>query len=134
MLPIFISVSLSNVIPAGNVSLTVTVFARFPSFVILIVYFTFSPSIASVLSANFSLLIIALYIVLSWLPVTSSLVFSGVSSLICPLTLFVIFSWFISKPTYTTLNVFVTFTVPLPVKLFMLDMFSVQVIVFPVES
>ena len=115
VVPTCISVSLSNVIPAGNVSLTVTVFARFPSFVILIVYVTFSPSIASVLSTNFSLLIIALYIVLSWLPVTSSLVFSGVNNLIFPFTLLTTFSWFISKSTYTTLNVFVTFTVPLPV-------------------
>ena len=63
--PTCISVSLSNVIPAGNVSLTVTVFYKFPSFVILIVYVTFSPPIASVLSTNFSALISALYIVLS---------------------------------------------------------------------
>ena len=114
VVPTCISVSLSNVIPAGNVSLTVTVFSKFPSFVILIVYVTFSPSIASVLSTNFSLLIIALYIVASWSPVTSSLVFSGVNNLICPFTLFVIFSWFISSPTYTTLNVFVILTVPFP--------------------
>ena len=110
--PTWISVFLSNVKPAGNVSLNVTVFARFPSFFILTVYVTFSPSVASLLSTNFSLLIIALYIVLSWLPVTSSLVFSGVNNLIFPLTLLTTFSWFMSNPTYTTLNVFVTSTVP----------------------
>ena len=132
--PTCINVFLSNVNPAGNVSLNVTVFARFPSFFILTVYVTFSPSVASCLSTIFSLLIIALYIVLSWLPVTSSLVFSGVNNLIFPLTLLTTFSWFMSKPTYTTLNVFVTSTVPPFAKLFIFCTFSFHVIVLAFAS
>ena len=132
--PTCINVFLSNVNPAGNVSLNVTVFAKFPSFFILTVYVTFSPSIASCLSTNFSLLIIALYIVLSWFPVTFSLVFSGVNNLIFPLTLLTTFSWFMSKPTYTTLNVFVTSTAPPFAKLFIFCTFSFHVIVLAFAS
>ena len=140
--PTCINVFLSNVNPAGNVSLNVTVFAKFPSFFILTVYVTFSPSIASCLSTNFSLLIIALYIVLSWFPVTFSLVFSGVNNLIFPLTLLTTFSWFMSKPTYTTLNVFITSTFPIEIipvpllfaKLFIFCTFSFHVIVLAFAS
>ena len=112
--PTFICVLLSNVNPSGNVSLNVTVFAKFPLFVILTVYVTFSPSVASSLSTIFSLLIIALNIVLSNSSVVSSLVFSGVSNLILAFTLFVILSRLMSKPVYTTFMFLVIFTEPFP--------------------